>query len=70
MTFSYPQKKLPSHRQKVKEQKERELDLDFDGDGLTEREERQYGLNPLSPDSDGVSAQYFGVNRSTMVWVK
>lgn len=53
MTFSYAQKKLPSHRQKVKVQKERELDLDFDGNGLTEREERQYGLNPLTPDSDG-----------------
>jgi hypothetical protein len=45
-------KRLPTHSQKVREQKERELDLDFDGDGLTEREERQYGLNPLSPDSD------------------
>jgi len=42
-----------SHSQAVKAQKERELDLDFDGDGLTEREERKYGLNPLSPDSDG-----------------
>lgn len=46
-------KKLLNHSQKVKEEKERELDLDFDGDGLTEREERKYGLNPLSPDSDG-----------------
>jgi hypothetical protein len=46
-------KKTPTHSQKVKEEKERELDLDFDGDGLTEREERKYGLNPLSPDSDG-----------------
>jgi hypothetical protein len=45
--------KLPTHSQKVKDEKERELDLDFDGDGLTEREERKYGLNPLSPDSDG-----------------
>ncbi len=45
--------KIISHSQAVKTQKERELDLDFDGDGLTEREERKYGLNPLSPDSDG-----------------
>jgi hypothetical protein len=45
--------RITSHRQTVKAQKERELDLDLDGDGLTEREERKYGLNPLSPDSDG-----------------
>ena len=53
MTFSQSKKKLPTHSEKVKAQKERELDQDFDGDGLTEREERKYGLNPLSPDSDG-----------------
>ncbi|MGH2416482.1 MAG: thrombospondin type 3 repeat-containing protein [Microcystaceae cyanobacterium] len=53
MTPYQSPKKLPAHSQKMKEQKERDLDLDFDGDGLTEREERKYGLNPLSPDSDG-----------------
>jgi hypothetical protein len=46
-------KRIPTHSQKVREEKERELDFDLDGDGLTEREERQYGLNSLSPDSDG-----------------
>jgi hypothetical protein len=53
MTSNRTQKKTPSHSQKIKAEKERESGLDFHGDGLTEREERKYGLNPLSPDSDG-----------------
>ena len=53
MTSHQPPQRIISHRQTVKAKKERELDLDLDGDGLTEREERKYGLNPLSPDSDG-----------------
>ncbi|WP_013320611.1 hypothetical protein [Gloeothece verrucosa] len=53
MDFPRTNKKLLSHSEKIKALHERELDLDFDGDGLTEREERKYGLNPLSPDTDG-----------------
>ncbi|ACK72239.1 hypothetical protein PCC7424_3860 [Gloeothece citriformis PCC 7424] len=46
-------KKILTHSDKIKALHERELDLDLDHDGLTEREERKYGLNPLSPDTDG-----------------
>jgi hypothetical protein len=64
---------LLSHSQKIEEQKERELDLDFDGDGLTEREERKYGLNPLSPDSDGdglYDGQEIGVGSNPRTYSK